>query len=101
MAFKVHYSQRTPHERKAAREAHTKHAGINNRDGGQSYFTQGHGDAAPTVEEIAESVQWQRGTETAGHVSHSYGPDFSKVLADVPANEESASRHLHTGKRNG
>jgi hypothetical protein len=92
MAYKVHYSQRTPHERQAAREARTQSAGTPNRQGGVSFFRQGHGATEPTPEDVASSVQWQRGIEadTDTH-TFSFGPRFDKVLPDVPVNAESAS----------
>ncbi len=79
MTYKVHASQRTPHERQVAREARRQSAGIRNNTGGFTFFTQGHGDAAPTPGEQRDAVRFSHGVETQGHQTLSFGPDFSDI----------------------
>jgi hypothetical protein len=83
----------TATERFLARQAQRQAEGIGNREGGRSYFHQGGNGKAPTPEEVADAVQWQRGVETAGHQTFTFkaGPDFGKLLADTPVNEEAAT----------
>jgi len=80
----------TATERFLARQAQRQAEGIGNREGGRSYFHQGGNGKAPTPEEVADAVQWQRGVETAGHQTFTFGPRFDKLLTDVPVNTESS-----------
>ena len=98
----MHYSRMTQSEKLLAREHRENTAGIPNRHGGISYFHQGGNGKQPTDDEVAASVQWNRGTETAGHQTFTYGPRFDKLLADTPVNAESESAGLHTlGRKRG
>lgn len=80
--YKVHYSQRTPHERQTAREARKQSAGISNREGGMSYFTQGHG-GAQTEQEQRDAVQFAHGAELNERTVVRFGPDLSRMIEDV------------------
>jgi hypothetical protein len=100
MANYVHYSQRTAFERAQDREARRQSDGIRNRQGGVSFFRQGGNDKAPTPEEAADAVRFAHGVETTPHTIVRFGPDFSRVLKDVPDNIE-AARPLHTGRSRG
>jgi hypothetical protein len=66
-------------EKKMARDERLANAGTPNKDGGVSYFIQYRGDA-PTAEEVASSVQWNRGVENQEPVRHTWGPNLDDVL---------------------
>ena len=94
--------QSTVAERARAREARRASEGCRNLQGGTSRFIQWRGDATPTQEEMESAVQWQRGVEQTGHVAVRFGPDFSRLIPDVPDNTEaSGPTPLHVEPRRG
>jgi hypothetical protein len=101
----MHASRRTAYERAVIRQNRQQSVGTPNLQGGISFFRQGHGKADLTAEEVASAVQWARGAdgpEAQGHQTFTWGPNFSKLLPDVPVNmEASGPSPLHTRGKTG
>ena len=79
----LHRSQMTSIERARAKQERRTNAGTPTLQGGVSHFLQLRGNA-PTADEVANSVQWNRGAEANTGTTHHWGPDLLDVLAKLP-----------------